>query len=477
MPVRIKNCFFAAATCCFLFLANPSKASHILGGDMTYKYLKDTTASGGTFHKYQVTLTIYEDCQNGQPEAISQDNPAYFSLYDLDNTTFPTIDTTIYYSSNVLLTEAFNGPCGYTISNTPPICVFKKNFLKTYYLPPNTSGYVVAYQRCCRSSVIANITDPGDIGNTFFCTIPAAPLVNNSAIFTFDPMQLACINKTVITNVAAVDADGDSLSYELDTSHVGGSDADIKPIPPPPPYDFANYQPGYSAGSPINGTLTIDAHTGVVNASPAGLGRYTIAICCKEWRSGMLINIVRREYILTVLNCESLVAAYHPVTGHDTTIMVGDSVQFSASGGNSYSWSPGVFLTDSTAPGPIGHFPEEGYYTYTLTATNDSGCPGYAVIHINVVSASYMVVPNVFSPNGDGHNDYLKPIPVLNATLKSFKIFNRWGNLVYSGLEGWDGNYKGTKQDVGVFVWELIYDDNQGKSHYKKGNVTLLRKN
>ena len=64
------------------------------------------------------------------------------------------------------------------------------------------------------------------------------------------------------------------------------------------------------------------------------------------------------------------------------------------------------------------------------------------------------------------------------ATLKAFKIYNRWGNLVFETTnveEGWDGTYKGTPQPMGVYVYQIDAVTNSGKRFTKQGNVTLIR--
>jgi len=87
-------------------------------------------------------------------------------------------------------------------------------------------------------------------------------------------------------------------------------------------------------------------------------------------------------------------------------------------------------------------------------------------------------VPNAFTPNGDGRNDKFYPVPVGIKALNYFRVFNRWGQLVFSTNqlnEGWDGTLGGLKQGNGTFVWmaEAITKDN--KIITKKGTVTLIR--
>src|SRR5580698_8300920 len=95
-----------------------AKASHIVGGEMTYKYLGDSTSGLLQFHLYQVSLSIYEDCYNGQLQAIEQDNPAYLAVYDASTYDTVQIDTNVYYVSSVTVPANFSNSC---VNNVPPI--------------------------------------------------------------------------------------------------------------------------------------------------------------------------------------------------------------------------------------------------------------------------------------------------------------------------------------------------------------------
>jgi gliding motility-associated-like protein len=87
-------------------------------------------------------------------------------------------------------------------------------------------------------------------------------------------------------------------------------------------------------------------------------------------------------------------------------------------------------------------------------------------------------VPNAFTPNNDGLNDLFKPIIGIRFTLDDFRIFNRWGQRVFSTRQkdyGWNGKTGGTEQPAGMYVWYLMAKDRNGKQVKLKGTVVLIR--
>jgi gliding motility-associated-like protein len=88
-------------------------------------------------------------------------------------------------------------------------------------------------------------------------------------------------------------------------------------------------------------------------------------------------------------------------------------------------------------------------------------------------------VPSAFSPNGDGTNDYFFLLDRRFNQLLYFEIYNRWGEKVYASTDltakGWDGTYKGSKQDAGAFIYQISVIDKKGETETQKGNLTLIR--
>ena len=88
-------------------------------------------------------------------------------------------------------------------------------------------------------------------------------------------------------------------------------------------------------------------------------------------------------------------------------------------------------------------------------------------------------IPSAFTPNNDGLNDNFKPITKCAAKNYQFKIFNRYGNMIFTATElnrGWNGKYKNSDQASGVYAWMLQYSNpNNNQLVTKQGTVTLIR--
>jgi len=116
------------------------------------------------------------------------------------------------------------------------------------------------------------------------------------------------------------------------------------------------------------------------------------------------------------------------------------------------------------------------YYSATV---NVGGCTASDTVWIK--NDCYVDIPNAFTPNGDGVNDYFFPRQYLSMGLVSFKmnIYNRWGQLIFTTTStdgrGWDGDFNGVAQAEGVYVYVIDAAFIDGQKEHRQGNVTLLR--
>lgn len=146
--------------------------------------------------------------------------------------------------------------------------------------------------------------------------------------------------------------------------------------------------------------------------------------------------------------------------------------------GVSYQWRPSLYLDQTAISNPIFNAPVIGDQVYTVAITTLAGCLTVDTQLVNTIKEVKIYVPNAFTPNNDGRNDYLRPIMLGVKELKYFRIYNRWGQLVYdmrNSERGWDGNINGLQQGSSVYVWmvEILGLDN--RRHFQKGTVTLIR--
>ena len=173
----------------------------------------------------------------------------------------------------------------------------------------------------------------------------------------------------------------------------------------------------------------------------------------------------------------SVDAIFQAYAGRDTSVVINEPVALNGIGGVTYLWQPATWLSNPTIANPIAT-PKENI-TYQLTAISKGGCKAMDEIQINVYKiAPGFYVPSGFTPNNDGNNDVIRPILMGMRSLKLFRIYNRWGQLLFTTSEkgkGWDGTFKGSQQDPGTFVWMAEGVTYLGENLKKQGTVVLLR--
>ena len=139
---------------------------------------------------------------------------------------------------------------------------------------------------------------------------------------------------------------------------------------------------------------------------------------------------------------------------------------------------PFSYLWDDGSTDPILTGLAEG--DYSVTVTDGATCSMTETFHVDNVFDDcncFVYVANAFSPNGDGNNDFI-PVRGECVSILSFKIFNRWGNLVFETdqlNEGWDGYYKGELQDIGVYVYTVEATFENGKTVQESGDISLIK--
>ncbi|HLF44860.1 MAG TPA: PKD domain-containing protein [Chitinophagaceae bacterium] len=167
---------------------------------------------------------------------------------------------------------------------------------------------------------------------------------------------------------------------------------------------------------------------------------------------------------------------------NDTTILPNTPIrllttwQSNTTGSINFNWTPATGLSDTQISGPLASIQND--MTYILTATTNEGCVVMDTVNLKVFKGSGIFVPTGFTPNNDGKNDVLRPVYFDITKIHFFRIYNRWGQMVFSSTkpgEGWDGKINGIPQPAGTYVWLLKAEDLAGKLYEMKGISTIIR--
>jgi gliding motility-associated-like protein len=144
--------------------------------------------------------------------------------------------------------------------------------------------------------------------------------------------------------------------------------------------------------------------------------------------------------------------------------------------GTTVAWRPPTSLSNPSSVTPI--FKGSTDQLYLIEITTIAGCLTVDTQQVRTIDRVEMLVPTAFTPNGDGRNDYLRPILKGVKELRYFRIYNRWGQLLFSSnVEnlGWNGNFKATSQPTQVVVWMIEGVGLDGVIHRGKGTCVLVR--
>lgn len=354
----------------FIFSSLTVKATHIVGGEMNYTCLGE--------NQYEITLTIFRDCFNGDPNAWF-DNPASIGVFDRNNQLLQ--EVLIPLMNNDTLNPILSGEC-FVIP--PNVCVHTSTYRTTISLPPLIGGYQLAYQRCCRNQTIVNIVEPLATGATYGVSISEAALLecNSNPKFQEWPPLYICVNEPIFFDQSAIDIDGDSIVYRLCTPLQGANQAIPQPQPPnPPPYQPITWiDPPYNVSNMLNGApgdepLRIDPVTGLLTGLPNTIGQFVVGICVEEYRNGLLISTTRRDFQYNVGICgESVSSFFAPeVQCDDLTVQFDNTSE----GADDYLWIFGEVqnpLGTSLDRNPSFTFPDTGTYLVTLIAEPNETC-------------------------------------------------------------------------------------------------------
>jgi gliding motility-associated-like protein len=172
------------------------------------------------------------------------------------------------------------------------------------------------------------------------------------------------------------------------------------------------------------------------------------------------------------------------ITPNPVTTDLGIPVQLNATSNYTqanYEWTPPVGLSCTDCSNPTASLNNSSsYHVTSVVNINGNYCYGDTTVFVNVNPNYTVYIPNVFTPNGDGSNDYFRIFGNLTALkLVEVQIFNRWGEKVFESNDinfEWDGTYRGKLLEPQVFVYSLftVFTDNHSEKVFK-GSLTLLK--
>ncbi|GAB3931645.1 hypothetical protein GCM10028804_44400 [Larkinella terrae] len=367
---------------------------HIYGGEMGLRATART-------NYYTLKLTLFFDQATSNADTYEREIQLYvFRKSDHVRTDAITVNQT---SSQQVRYD--NQAC----ANLRNLKVLAMYYSKDIYLNPaiynDPGGYYVVWDRCCRSADISNIQNPAGEGMLFYMEFPAvvrngAAFTNSSPEFSFPNGEYICINKPFKLNFNATDTDGDQLRYSLVTPLAGFTDNTAQNTAGDgkshATYPEVVWLPGYSAARSIPGNppLKIDSQTGQLSMTATQTGLFIFAVLCEEYRNGVKIGAVRREFQMPVVDCgnntpPAPVISYKNVETLDLPFCEGATVMLSTESNPlwSYQWQ----RNGSNIPGATSA-------TLTINATGD-----YAVVKsfattcgndtTSKITKAYAVVP------------------------------------------------------------------------------------
>lgn len=294
---------FACLACCLTFLT--ARATHITGAELTYTCINPAT------NTYQVDMTVYRDCLNGQAGFDAQ--VTVYIFRGSDGSVYNT--RTINFNNNsVQLIPIFWNACTGAPQNQ---CVEYGVYSFTITLPPTVGGYDIGWARCCRNNIVTNIGI--EQGITVLAHVPGsdeATGCNSMPQFNQRPPIFLCVGQQFNFDHSATDADGDSLVYTISNPYGSlnafgqGATVNLPVVAPfnpmgPPPYQNVNYLPGFSFNDPFgSGNFSIDPQSGLLTLTPTQVGLSVFAVSVLEYRNGVLLSENKRDFQINVIQCQ-----------------------------------------------------------------------------------------------------------------------------------------------------------------------------
>ncbi len=392
-----------------LYMVENSYARHIVGGEIYY----ECAGPGSQLNtrNYVLTMKIYRDCEGGGADF---DSPAKIGVYTYINGVYEFYRELEAFHGTVTNLVSQENPC---LILPPNVCVEESAYTINLNNYPIINGsYIISWQRCCRNNTITNIVAPNNTGATYTIEITADAQGNcnkGPRFNSFPPIGI-CVNDPLNFDHGATDPEGDQIVYEFCAPLKGGGPLGVDNpnqqdwcegiTPDPrnclPPYIVVDYNaPNYSYINPLGVTspISINPATGFISGVPHLTGQFVVGICVKEYRNGVLLSILRRDFQFNVVNCQNSVDAIIQADavvdgkeyilnscGNNTITFINESEveQFI----KSYHWTFNVNgnILEANTRHATFTFPGIGNYTGIMIVNEGEQCGDTAYINVNV---------------------------------------------------------------------------------------------
>lgn len=410
---------FAIAVFLNFTSTDSARAAHIVGGEAYYSFVEFN--ADRTQVTYRIEFVIYRDSEG---QGAPFDDPARFGIYEDVIGFWNNVDVVQDEPGIVDPIIPQDDPC---INEPTTVGVERTSYEFEYTFDINGSDYMIAYQRCCRNNTINNLRNPGETGAAFniVLTSEAQVLGNSSPRFQNFPPIFICQGFELSFDHSALDMDleGDELRYSFCAPlQAGGTDRNPAgccscTAPNPqfcrPEFDNVIYVPPFSPQMPLGGNpvVSINPFDGLISGVPQTIGQFVVGVCVEEFRDGVLLSTVRRDFQFNVVSCpESVVSVFDlEMINNDTIVGMDDCSAFAINSCGessitilnmsqdelnifSYHWSffneDGSLLIDEEGGPEIRDldvtFPGVGQYTGTMIINEGSVCTDTACFVVNV---------------------------------------------------------------------------------------------
>ena len=300
-------------------LARPALATHLLGGELTYRYL-DADGPDAAPLRYEITVTVYNNC-------LQSSNPtdpyptADVAIYDALSGTKLNLTTANYATVSGgtlsipslipvpnLVCVSPTIPVGCTI--TGPTQPYKlQKFVATVNLPDNPNGFYAVYSASARNSDITNFANGGGASLELYTKMAPRLIPNRSPVFANVAVAIICATDTTFYLNNAIDADGDRLEYSFGRPVGSGLMSTFTAVPVA--YAATGANGVYAATTPFGNAAgrvsTLNPLTGIASFATPVSGKYVVAVDVNEYRvingQEQLIGSTRRDVQLVVAVC------------------------------------------------------------------------------------------------------------------------------------------------------------------------------